>query len=176
MTTRTAELLMAIAMLLMSLGIIWSILGGGLRIGWVEETETFGAGMWPFWLSVGMVLSSLWILVRWFQGTTPESRSDAPYVDPDTMMLVVTSFVSLTVMVILISVVGTYIAVALFLGFYMRVVGKHSWGAVIGGSLGMVVFIYFLFEWQLSKYLPKGWPIFENGFLWIDNFRWTYLM
>jgi hypothetical protein len=41
---------------------------------------------------------------------------------------------------------------------------------------GAVIFIYFLFEWQLSKYLPKGLPIFEDGFLWLDNFRWEYLM
>lgn len=176
MTTRTAELLMAIAMLLMSLGIIWSILGGGLAIGWVPATETFGAGMWPFWLSVGMVLSSLWILIRWFMGTTPESRNEDPYIYPRSLPLVVISFVSLTVMVILVNIVGTYIAVALFLGFYMRVVGKHSWKSTILASLAMVFFIYFLFEWQLSKYLPKGLPIFEDGFLWLDNFRWKYLM
>ena len=25
-----------------------------------------------------------------------------------------------------------------------------------------MIFIYFLFEWQLTKYLPKGWPVFED--------------
>jgi hypothetical protein len=41
---------------------------------------------------------------------------------------------------------------------------------------GSILFIYFLFEWQLAKYLPKGLPVFEDAFLWVDNFRWEYLM
>jgi hypothetical protein len=58
----------------------------------------------------------------------------------------------------------------------MRFIGKHSWPMTSTTVFGAVIFIYFLFEWQLSKYLPKGLPIFEDGFLWLDNFRWEYLM
>ena len=86
------------------------------------------------------------------------------------------SFVAMTGIVCLVAIVGTYIAIALFLGFYMRVIGKHSWRMTLVTVIGAVIFIYFLFEWQLTKYLPKGLPIFEDGFLWIDNFRWEYLM
>jgi hypothetical protein len=58
----------------------------------------------------------------------------------------------------------------------MKFIGKHSWRMTVVTVIGAVIFIYFLFEWQLTKYLPKGLPIFEDGFLWIDNFRWEYLM
>ena len=34
----------------------------------------------------------------------------------------------------------------------------------------------FCSSWQLAKYLPKGLPVFEDAFLWIDNYRWEYLM
>ncbi|NDA15691.1 MAG: tripartite tricarboxylate transporter TctB family protein, partial [Gammaproteobacteria bacterium] len=135
-----------------------------------------GSGVWPFWLSLGMALTSVWTVVRWFRKTTSESRNETPYIDPDHLPLVAVSFIGLTVMVVLVSFVGTYISIALFLGFYMRVIGKHSWGLTTATVIGMVLMVYFLFEWQLSKYLPKGLPIFEDGFLWIDNFRWTYLM
>lgn len=175
MTTRTAEFVMAMAMLVFSLGLMWSVYADDLTIGWVEGRGP-GAGMWPFWLSLGMALVSLWTLIRWFQGATPESQNEAPYIDPDSFVLVATSFAALTVMLVLVGIVGTYIAIALFLGFYMRVLGGHSWRLTISMSFGMVVFIYFLFEWQLTKYLPKGWKVFEDGFLWIDNFRWEYLM
>jgi len=123
-----------------------------------------------------MALTSVWTVVRWFRKTTSESRNETPYIDPDHLPLVAVSFIGLTVMVVLVSFVGTYISIALFLGFYMRVIGKHSWGLTTATVIGMVLMVYFLFEWQLSKYLPKGLPIFEDGFLWIDNFRWTYLM
>lgn len=175
MSTRTAELIMALGLLVFSLGLMWNVHADGLNTGWVDGRGP-GAGVWPFWLSLGMALTCVWTLVRWFRGTTPESRSLSPYIDPDSIALVVVSFVSLTVMLILVNIVGTYIAVALFLGFYMRVVGKHSWKIVSGFMIGGPVFIYFLFEWQLAKYLPKGWPIFEDGFLWLDNYRWEYLM
>jgi len=58
----------------------------------------------------------------------------------------------------------------------MRLIGKHGWTATLSMMVGSVFFIYFLFEWQLAKYLPKGLPVFEDAFLWIDNFRWEYLM
>ncbi len=175
MSTRMAEFFMAIALLLGSLGLMWSIYADGLSIEWIEGRGP-GAGVWPFWLSLGMALTCVWTLVRWFKGITPESRSLSAYVDPESLGLVVISVVSLTVMLILVGIVGTYIAIACFLGFYMRVVGKHSWKIVSSFVIGGPIFIYFLFEWQLSKYLPKGWPMFEEGFLWLDNYRWEYLM
>jgi len=123
-----------------------------------------------------MALTSVWTVVRWFRKTTSESRNETPYIDPDHLPLVAVSFIGLTVMVVLVSFVGTYISIALFLGFYMRVIRKHSWGLTTATVIGMVLMVYFLFEWQLSIYLPKGLPVFVDGFLWIDNFRWTYLM
>lgn len=175
MSTRTAELLMGILMFLFSASLMWSIYADGLNIGWVEGRGP-GAGVWPFWLSLGMALTSLWTLARWFQGTTPESKSDAPYIDPESFALVVISFVALTVMIFLVAYVGTYIAIFAFLMFYMIVLGKHRWGLTIAMCFGAIFFIYFLFEWQLTKYLPKGLPMFEDGFLWLDNYRWEYLM
>ena len=166
---------MALGMLGLSLALMWSVVADDLNIGWVEGRGP-GAGVWPFWLSLGMALTSLWTLVRWYRGATPESRNEAPYIDPDSFGLVIVSFIALTVMLFLVGIVGTYIAIALFLGFYMRFLGKHTWRMTITMCVGAVIFIYFLFEWQLTKYLPKGWPIFEDGFLWIDNYRWEYLM
>lgn len=175
MSTRSAELLMGIVMFLFSLSLMWSVWADGLNIGWVEERGP-GAGVWPFWLSFGMALASLWTLVRWHNGATPESRDTTSYVDSESFGLVFLSFVALAVMIYLVSIVGTYVAVFLFLGFYMKVLGKHSWRTTLLMCFGTVLFIYFLFEWQLTKYLPKGLPMFEDAFLWIDNYRWEYLM
>jgi len=175
MSTRNAELLMAVGMLVFSLGMMWSIHRDGLIIGWVPERGP-GAGVWPFWLSLGMAMCCVWTLVRWFRGTTAESRNQSPYIDPESLGLVVLAFVLLTAMVFLVKYIGTYLSVALFLGAYMRLIGRHRWSVTLSMMAGSILFIYFLFEWQLAKYLPKGLPVFEDGFLWIDNFRWEYLM
>lgn len=173
MTVRTAELLMGIATLLMSLGFMWSVWSDGLRIGWVDGRGP-GAGVWPFWLSLGMALASVATLVRWAMGKTPESRSREPYIDNDTVFLVGISAFSVLALIVMMETIGTYLALMVFMLFYVRFLGKHSWGLTMAFVIGTPVFIYLLFEVALTKYLPKGWPIFENGFLWIDNFRWQY--
>ena len=173
MTVRTAELLMGIATLLVSLGLMWNVYSDGLRIGWVEGRGP-GAGMWPFWLSLGMALASVATLVRWFQGKTPESRSNEPYIANETMFLVVVSALSILVLLILMNIIGTYLSLMLFMLFYVRFLGKHSWGMTMSFVIGTPIFVYLLFEVALTKYLPKGWPIFEEGFLWIDNFRYEW--
>src|SRR3970282_1485390 len=48
-----------------------------LPIGWRQDYGP-GGGAFPFWLSAGMLLCSLLILVRWWRRVDPESPSDAP--------------------------------------------------------------------------------------------------
>ena len=173
MSVRTAELLMGFATLALSLGLMWNVWSDGLRIGWVEGRGP-GAGMWPFWLSLGMALASVATLIRWFQRKTPESRSTDPYIAPETLFLVLVSAVSLLVLLLLMNIIGTYLALMVFMFFYVRIIGKHGWGMTTAMVVGTPIFVYLLFEVALTKYLPKGLPIFEEGFLWIDNFRWQY--
>lgn len=173
MTVRTAELLMAIATLLFSLGLMASIYFDGLTIGWVDGRGP-GAGVWPFWLSLGMALASVATLVRWFQGVTPESRSTEEYISSDTLFIVGAAAAALLGLLIAITFIGTYLAVMLFMLVYVRFLGGHTWRMTTAMVIGTPVFIYLLFEVALTKYLPKGLPIFEEAFLWFDNFRYEW--
>ncbi len=173
MTVRTAELLMSIATLLMSLGLMLSIYADGLSIGWIEGRGP-GAGMWPFWLSCGMALVSLWTLVRWFAGITPESRSTEEYCASDTLVLVIVTTLAFLGFLILIQVIGTYLALMLYMLVCLRLLGGHSWLTTCSITIGAPIFIYLLFEVALTKYLPKGLPVFEEGFLFLDNFRYEW--
>lgn len=174
MTVRTAELYMGIATFVAALGIMLKVYLDGLVIGWIDGRGP-GSGMWPFWLSVGMALAALATLVRWYQGVTPESRSEEPYIASDTMKLVVISALALLAFLFLITYIGTYLALMVFMFFYIRVLGGHSWLMTIAMVLGTPIFCYLLFEVALTKYLPKGLPIFEEGFLVIDDIRWRLM-
>ena len=174
MTVRTAELLMAIATLLLSLGLMLNVYLDGLNIGWVEGRGP-GAGMWPFWLSGGMALAALATLFRWFTGATPESRSTDDYIASETLFLVAISAISLLLFLISITIFGTYLSLMVFMLFYVRFLGKHSWPMTMSLVIGTPIFVYLLFEVALTKYLPKGLPIFEEGFLVIDNIRYELL-
>jgi hypothetical protein len=63
---------------------------------------------------------------------------------------------SLTVMIGSIHIIGVYGAVPLFLIFYIRFLGRHSW--LMAGSLAFCTPIaaFFFFEIALRKTLPKG--------------------
>src|SRR5690606_29264919 len=93
MTVRTAELLMGIFFAVASLAIMFK--SNELSIGWVAGRGP-GAGAWPFWLAAGMFLSCVWILIRWYRGTTPESRSMALVMDRTAVYVVGTAIVALT--------------------------------------------------------------------------------
>ena len=173
MTVRTAELLMAIATLLLSLGLMYNVYSDGLRIGWVDGRGP-GAGVWPFWLSAGMALAALATLYRWHKGITPESRSTDPYISSETIFLVAVSAGSILALLIMMNIVGTYISLVLFMLFFVRFLGHHTWPMTIGFMVGTPLFVYLLFEVALTKYLPKGLPMFEEGFLYLDNFRYEW--
>ncbi len=58
--------------------------------------------------------------------------------------------------VLLVTWIGIYVSSLLFIGFFMRWLGKYSWWKVIGVSLGTVVIIYLVFEKWFKVPLPKG--------------------
>jgi len=63
---------------------------------------------------------------------------------------------SLTVMIGAIHFVGVYVSVPLFLLFYMRVLGRHSWALSAVTAIVTPVVIFFFFEIALTITLPKG--------------------
>ncbi len=153
MTVRTAELLMAIATVAMSIGLMMKAADN--NIGWVQGRGP-GAGAWPFWLSAILLLASLATLVRWFLRATPESRNTEPYIDREAVYLVGVTVAALVILLLAIHVIGVYFALMAFLFFYVKIVGGHSWPVSLGMVIGMPVFIFMLFEYALTIPLPKG--------------------
>jgi putative tricarboxylic transport membrane protein len=153
MTVRTAEFLMAIALALLS--VAFMVKSTELNIGWVPERGP-GAGAWPFWLSAGMLAASLATLFRWFKGVTPESRSTEVFMSRAAVSIVGTAIAALTALLIGVQTIGIYFSLILFLAFFIRIVGRHSWLTTLGIALLTPVFMFCLFEWALTIPLPKG--------------------
>ena len=150
---RAAELIMAGVMAIFSLYLMWK--SAELPIGWIPG-EGPGGGAFPFWLSVGMLVCSAWVIVRWIKRTSPPSRSTEPYMDKRAFKLFLIGAGSLAVMIGSIHIIGVYGAVPLFLIFYMRFLGRHRW--VTTGTLAAAtpVVLFLFFEIALRITLPKG--------------------
>jgi hypothetical protein len=150
---RRAELVMAIILAAASIGLM--VKSAELPIGWIPG-EGPGGGAFPFWLSAGMLVCCAWIILNWARKTTAVSRSTAPYMDRETLVLFALVAGSLTVMIGLIHVIGVYFSIPLFLVFYVRFLGKHSWPLTGALAVSMPVIAFFFFEIALRITLPKG--------------------
>lgn len=160
MSVRIAELLVAVVLAICSLAIMFKATDG-LSIGWVPGKGP-GSGVWPFWLSLGMFLSCVAIVVQWFRGATPESRNTAPFMSTKAIFIVGTSVLALILLLAGTHIIGLYFSMMFFLMFYLRYMGKHTWMLTMILSLATPIVLFFFFEGALVIPLPKGYsePLF----------------
>jgi putative tricarboxylic transport membrane protein len=153
MTVRTAELLMAIMMGAFSIYLM--VKSAELPIGWIED-EGPGGGSWPFWLSTIMLISCGGILFNWVRKKGDIAKSTRVYIESHVLGDVASVAISLIVTVALFSFIGIYGALPLFLVFYLRFLGKHSWLLTTTLAVLIPVVIFYFFEITLKIILPKG--------------------
>lgn len=157
---RRAELVTAIILAFFSIYLM--VKSAELEIGWLPS-EGPGGGFWPFWLSAGMLGSCIWIMINWWRKTSPPSRSDEPYLDAYGLKMLLLVGGGVTGFIALVHVLGMYGAMVVFLVYYIRFLGRHSWvrTGLISGLAPVVTF--FFFDIAMRIVLPKGYlePLFE---------------
>ena len=144
---------MAILMGVFSLYLMYK--SAELPIGWIPE-EGPGGGAWPFWLSVAMLLSCVGIIVNWVRRKGHVAVFTGAYISRGALVDVGLVVVALTVTVGLFSVIGVYGALPLFLIFYLRFLGNHSWKLTASVAVLIPIITFFFFEITLKITLPKG--------------------
>jgi len=126
-----------------------------LPTGWIDD-EGPGGGTWPFWLSTIMLVSCIGILFNWVRKRGPIASSDKIYIESHVLLDVAAVAVALIVTVGLFSIIGIYGSLPLFLIFYLRILGKHSWRLTAILTVVIPVVIFYFFEITLKIILPKG--------------------
>ena len=162
---RQAELVLALIMGLLSVGLMWK--SAELPIGWIPD-EGPGGGAFPFWLSAGMLVCCVWILVRWARRPVGAAADDGPYIPPEARTQVIVVITALAAMIGLVHVIGVYGAVPLFLVFYLRGLGRHGWPLTGALAAAVPIATFFFFEAALKITLPKGYtePLFYPLYDW----------
>jgi hypothetical protein len=156
---RKAELAMAVVMGIFSLYLMWK--SAELDVGWIPD-EGPGGGAWPFWLAAVMLLCCIYIVINWVRRATPPSQSDETFMDKGTMISVGLVAGSLIVTVALFHVIGVYGALPLFMVFYVRFLGRHTWPVTAAMAIISPIVTFFFFDIALKITLPKGLPIVEE--------------
>jgi putative tricarboxylic transport membrane protein len=148
---RTADISIALMFLLIGLILIFD----AVRIGFQWGVTGPESGLFPFYLGLGLVICSFLTLRTIFvkykkdgykKELMPEGalKSILWVLIPSTGMCVLTEFV------------GLHIAAGLFLGFYMRVVGKIGWVTTLLVSILVPLSLYIAFDKLFLVPLPQG--------------------
>src|SRR5215475_12049167 len=144
---RVANLVTALALIVVG-GVV---IADAVRLGIGWDTEGPQSGFFPFWLAVLMVTAAAVIALQAVSRTTT-----APFVTATQLRPVLAVLAPAAAMVLLMEYLGLYVAAAVYMAFYMRWVGRHSWPtiAVLGLSVPLVTFVVFE-RWFLVP-MPKG--------------------
>jgi hypothetical protein len=145
--TRSAELCIAALFLLGGALVVYDSIR--LGIGWADDGPR--AGYFPFYVGLLICLAAAVNAARALM-----VRQDKPFVEVGQLKLVLTVLVPTSVYVAVVGWSGIYVASAIFIGFFMRWLGKYAWWKVIAVSVGTTVALYFVFEIWFQVPLPKG--------------------
>jgi len=123
------------------------------RIGITWAVDGPESGYFPYHVGLILCISGAAVLLKALFG---KQRNREIFVTWDRFRLVLLVLLPTAVYVLLIQFAGIYVASALFIGAFMRLLGKISWLKTILVSVGVNVLLFWMFEIQFMVPLPKG--------------------
>jgi hypothetical protein len=129
------------------------VVAEGLRLGIGWGTDGPRSGFLPFWLGVGLGVSSL--IVLW-QVQAARGAATRRFVGRGKLVPVMKVLIPAVGMVVLTHFLGLYVAGGLYMGAYMRWIGRHSWPLIVLLTVGIPVATFLIFEKWFLVSMPKG--------------------
>lgn len=158
---RTGEIVTAGVLALLSIYLM--LKATELPVGYISR-EGPGGGAWPFWLSAIMLICCAMIGLNWWRGTSPPSRSEEPVLDSYGWRMLIFVGGAIIVFVGLVNVISMYGAVAVFLLYYTRFLGRHGWPLSLTLTVVTPIAFFFFFEGAMQITMPKGLPFTDPLF------------
>ncbi len=148
---RRADVICAVLLLVGAAVVTWE--GWRLGIGW--STDGPKSGFFVFYLGVALGLSAAVVLGQaLLLRDAPLYRK--PFVEPGQLAPVAKVLLPAGLMVLLTHFLGMYVAGALYLGAYMRWIGRHSWFLTVFLSIAIPAVTFLIFEVWFLVPMPKG--------------------
>ena len=150
---RLIDVVTAAVLMLLSGIVIYDALR--LGTGWGNEGPQ--SGFFPFWLGALLALVSGVLFVQALR-----RGSEKPFVTGDRFVPVLKVLAPLAGFVVLTDPpgpwpgLGLYVAAGLYLGFYMRWVGRHHWHTVVALATAVPIITFLIFETWFLVPMPKG--------------------
>ncbi len=123
-----------------------------LGIGW-QEVHGPRPGYFPFYIGLLICIAAL---VNFAAALRLRGDKNKTFVQVGQLKLVLTVLIPTAIYAALVTWVGIYASSVLFIGFFMRWLGKYPWWKVLAVSGLTVVAFYVIFELWFKVPLPKG--------------------
>ncbi len=138
-----------IALLIAFFGVV--VIIGSVKAGINWGAEGPRAGFFPFYIGLFIVVASainFWHVLR--------DGDDGLFADWIQLRQVMSVVIPTAIYVGAMPFTGLYLASLIFIGYFMRWLGKYRWVTVLAVAFGMPIITYFIFERYFMVPLPKG--------------------
>jgi len=142
----------AVAAFFLAIGAVVITDSARLGFGW-QEIHGPRPGYFPFYIGLIICVSAL---VNMARALMVPSANDKTFVEVGQLKLVLAVLVPTALYAAAVTWIGIYVASVLFIGFFMRWLGKYPWWKVFAVSPGAVLAFYLVFEIWFKVPLPKG--------------------
>ena len=142
-----------VAFFLMAIGIL--VVADSIRIGFGWGMSGPEAGFFPFYMGLGVVISTVFIVIRAIKIYKKEGAGKSLVPKGGTAQILWVLLPAIGV-ILLTELLGLHLATILYLAFYMGVVGKINWGKVVLLSIVVPLVVYVLFDRIFLIPLPEG--------------------
>ena len=150
-TATTWVMELVVSGLLMAASVL--VITDSLRVGVGWAFDGPQAGYFPFYIGLIMFFSSAaTFLINLFG----KRRDATNFVSRPALLLVLQVLWPSAAFVLLIWLLGLYVAAAIFIGFFMVWLGKYSLARAIPVSVTIPIILFWLFEEAFLIPLPKG--------------------
>lgn len=136
---------------IIAIGVVMIISNYKIGAGWASDGPQ--SGYFPLRIGVILCLASLAVLLRSLFG---KQRERGIFVTWQRLRPVLLVLLPTAVFVLAIKFIGIYVASALFIAAFMRVMDKSIWWKILLVSIGVNVLLFWMFEIQFKVPLPKG--------------------
>jgi hypothetical protein len=148
-STRTLELV--VAGLIFALGAL--VMWDSTRLGAKWGDDGPQAGYFPFYIGLLICLATG---VVFFRALGDKKKAAKTFVSRGQFALVLKMLVPSVLYVVLINLLGIYVASTLYIAFFMKWLGRYPWAKTGAVALGVSVVFFLLFEGWFKVPLPKG--------------------
>jgi putative tricarboxylic transport membrane protein len=123
-----------------------------LGFGW-QEVHGPRPGYFPFYIGLLICIASV---VNFARALMLRGDRNKPFVQVGQLKMVLAVLIPTAIYAFLVTWIGIYASSVLFIGFFMRWLGKYPWWKVVLVSLITVAVFFMVFEMWFKVPLPKG--------------------